>query len=235
VPFARQLQRTREYVEVVRMALRREVVRYDGETVQLPLPGGEGKALKLILRPVRDEIPIYLAALGPKNVALCGEVADGWLPLWYAPEHAARLHEPLGERDVAVCPSVMLRIDDDLDAARAVMRPALALYVGGMGSRRRNFYNALIASYGYEDVAREVQELYLDGRQGEAAALLPDELIDLVCMVGGVDRVADRLAAYRDAGVDTLIAIPAAWSADDRVGQLRLLVEAAERSGLVAA
>jgi F420-dependent oxidoreductase-like protein len=242
VPFAHQLQRTREYVDVVRMALRREVVRYDGETIRLPLPDGPGKALKLIMRPLRAEVPIYLAALGPRNVALCGEIADGWLPLWWAPEHAARLAEPLHEgqdaagraRDsVTVVPNVMVRVDADEQAARDLVRPMLALYVGGMGSREKNFYNRLIASYGYEDVARRVQDLYLDGRRDEATALIPDDLVDLVCLCGAPDRIVDRLSAYAHAGADTLMGIPMALSPEDRLGQLRLLAEAAERSGVV--
>ena len=236
VPFRNQLQWTREYVDVVRMALRRERLRYDGERIRLPLPGGEGKALKLILRPPRESVPIYLGALGPRNLELCGEIADGWLPLWWAPEHAEEIARPLAESaaragrtaaDVAVCPSVMFRVDDDLDAARAVMRPAIALYVGGMGSRRRNFYKRLVASYGYEEVCDRIQELYLDGRQADAASLIPDELVDLICLCGPLDRVRDRLQAYRDAGVDTLIGIPAALAPEDRLEQLRRLAEAA--------
>lgn len=239
VAFAKQLQRTREYIEVVRMALRREVVRYDGETIRLPLPDGSGKALKLIFRPLRAEVPIYLAALGPRNVRLCGELADGWLPLWWAPEHAARLAEPLiegqrtagrAEDSVAVVPNVMVRIDEDEQAARDLVRPALALYVGGMGSREQNFYNRLIASYGFEDVARRVQDLYLDGHKADATALIPDELVDLVCLAGSADRVADRLTAYTDAGADTLMGIPVGLGAEDRLAQLRLLAVAAERA-----
>ena len=243
VPFARQLTRTREYVEIVRMALRRETVRFDGDAFTLPLPDGEGKALKLILKPLRPDVPIMLAALGPRNVALCGEIADGWLPLWWAPEHAARLAAPLAEgaaradrdvADVAVCPNVMVRIDDDLAAARDLMRPALALYVGGMGSRKRNFYKALVESYGFEDVATRIQDHYLGGRPGDAAALVPDELVDLTCLVGPEDRVASRLADYAVAGVDTLVAIPAGLSPEDRLEQLRALARAAERQGAAA-
>ena len=242
VPFARQLTRTREYIDVARMALRREVVRYDGQTIQLPLPDGPGKALKLIMRPVRAEVPIYLAAMGPRNVRLCGEIADGWLPLWWAPEHAARLAQPLHEgreaagrsRDsVAVVPNVMVRIDPDEQAARDLVRPMLALYVGGMGSREQNFYHRLIASYGYEDIATRVQDLYLDGHQREATALIPDDLIDLVCLCGSAARVADRLGAYAHAGADTLMAIPAATSHEDRLTQLRLLADAAEHSDTI--
>jgi F420-dependent oxidoreductase-like protein len=226
VPFARQLQRTREYVEVVRMALRRERVAYDGETIRLPLPGGEGKPLKLIIEPPRAELPIYLAALGPRNTALCGQIADGWIPLWYAPEHAAELRAPLHGAGVEICPMVPVRIQDDHTAARDLMRPMLALYVGGMGSRRRNFYKTLIAGYGYEEVAERVQELYLEGRKVEAAAALPDELIDMVCVCGPPGHARERLAAYADSGVSEFMAIPVGLG-EDRLEQLRLLAEAA--------
>ncbi|MCW2622604.1 MAG: class F420-dependent oxidoreductase, partial [Frankiales bacterium] len=163
VRFDKPLTRTREYVDVVRMALRRETVRYDGQSLRLPLPDSAGKALKLILKPLRPDIPVYLAALGPKNLQLCGEIADGWLPFWWSPEHADRVAAPLlaglaaagRERsDVAVVPNVFTRIDEDEAAARDVVRPVLALYLGGMGSAEENFYTRLIASYGFEDVAR---------------------------------------------------------------------------------
>ncbi len=241
VRFARQLQRTREYVDIVRMVVRRDRVRYDGQEFVLPLPDGPGKALKLILHPPRREVPVYLAALGPRNLELCGEIADGWLPLWYAPEHAERLAEPLvagAERagrdpaQIAVCPSVMFRVDDDLERARAIMRPALALYVGGMGSREQNFYRALIGSYGYEELSLAVQDRYLGGDQAGAAAMLPDELIDLVCLCGPVDRVAARLGDFAGAGVETVIGIPGAMSADDRLDQLRRLAEAGAAAGV---
>jgi F420-dependent oxidoreductase-like protein len=243
VPFAHQLQRTREYVDVVRMALRREVVRYDGKTIALPLPGGEGKPLKMIIRPPRAEVPIYLASIGPRNTELCGEIADGWIPIWYAPEHAARLREPLATGaacagrstdDIAIAPMVYTRIDEDLDAARDALRPHVALYVGGMGSRRHNFYNALVSSYGFEAAAALIQDLYLDGRKDDAAARVPDELVDMVCLCGSVERVADRLAAYADAGVDTVISSPVATSAEDRLQQLRLLARAGARSAVAA-
>lgn len=241
VRFARQLRRTREYVDIVRMVVRRDRVRYDGEAFRLPLPDGPGKPLKLIIHPPRPEIPIYLAALGPRNLELCGEIADGWLPLWYAPEHAERLAAPLrvgAQRagrdpgDIAICPSVTFRIDDDAQQARAFMRPGLALYVGGMGSREQNFYRALIGSYGYEALSLEVQDRYLGGDQAGAAALLPDELIDLVCLCGPEDRVVARLRDYAAAGVDEVIGIPVATSAEDRLDQLRRLAAAASRAGI---
>jgi len=179
--FGRQLQRTREYVAVVRMALARERVQFDGETLTLPLPDGPGKALKLTIAPVQERIPIYLAAIGPKNTALAAEVADGWLPMMFSPEHVdefrplldegfARAGNGKGYDDFEIAPSVQVFITDDVAAARDAMRPFLALYVGGMGSRDRNFYNALAGRYGFEDAARRVQDLYLEGKREEAAA-----------------------------------------------------------------
>lgn len=234
--FARQMQRTREYVAVVRMALARERVQFDGETLALPLPDGPGKALKLTIAPVQERIPIYLAAIGPNNVALAGEIADGWLPTLFSPEHVSefrpRLEEGAGRADrdlngFDIAPSVMVQISDDREAARDAMRPFLALYVGGMGSRERNFYNQLMVRYGFEDTAREVQELYLDGRQEDAAAALSDELIDTVTLCGPADVARERLEVYREAGVGTLIVSPMAFDAPARVEQLRLVAELA--------
>ncbi len=244
VRFARQLQRTREYVDVVRMALRRERVEYHGETIELPLPDGPGKALKLTIAPVQETIPIYLAAIGPKNVALTGEIADGWLPIFLAPEHLDTLMDPLREgaqragRDLEadgfdIAPTVNVLISDDVEAARDAMRPILALYVGGMGSREKNFYNALVKRYGFEDAAKEVQDLYLDGRKDEAAAALPDELIDTVTLCGPKDRVRERLAVYAEAGVGTLGISPMAFDAESRLEQLKLVAELAEAAAAV--
>jgi F420-dependent oxidoreductase-like protein len=236
VRFARQLQRTREYVEVVRLALSRERVAYDGETIQLPLPDGPGKALKLTIAPVQERIPIYIAAIGPKNTELTGEIADGWLPILVAPEHLGELREPL-EAGAAragrtldgfdIAPSVNVMVTDDVAAARDAMRPFLALYVGGMGSRKQNFYNQLVQRYGFEDAAREVQDLYLEGKKQEAAAALPDAMIDQVSLVGPPDVVRERLAVYRDAGVGTLGISPFAFTRDERLAQLRLIAELA--------
>ena len=236
--FARQLRRTREYVEVVRMALRRERLEYSGETIELPLPGGPGKALKLTIAPVQERIPIYVAAIGPKNTALAAEIADGWLPSMYSPEHAGAFRPLLEEgfaradggkspADFDVAPTVSAYVDEDREAARDAMRPYLALYVGGMGSRERNFYNDMVRRYGFEDAAREVQDLYLDGRKQEAAAALPGELIDAVSLCGPPDVVRERLALYRAAGVGTLIVAPMAASFADRRAQLRLVAELA--------
>jgi len=234
VRFAKQLQRTREYVAVLRLALSRQKIEYQGETLQLPLPDGPGKALKLTIRPVQEKIPIYLAVLGPKNVALAGEIADGWLPVFFSPEHTKALRGPLEEGaaragrsldDFRICPSVNVMISDDLESARNAMRPILALYVGGMGSREQNFYNRLVSSYGFEEAAAKVQELYLAGQKTEAMFALPDELIDLVCIVGPRDRVKAKLRAFADAGVDTLIVWPIMPDQDERKRQLTMLAE----------
>jgi F420-dependent oxidoreductase-like protein len=240
VRFARQLQRTREYIEVVRMALARERVEYHGETIELPLPDGPGKALKLTIAPVQERMPIYLAAIGPKNTALAGEVADGWMPTLLSPEHLPMLRASLEEGAAKagrsldgfdIAPTVNVNITDgdaDVAAARDAMRPFMALYVGGMGSREQNFYNILVQRYGFEDAAREVQDLYLAGKKEEAGAALPDELIDLVSLVGPPDRVRDRLRAYADAGVGTLGISPMAWTREERIRQLRLIAQLME-------
>ena len=234
VRFGKQLQRTREYVAVLRLALSRQKIEYHGETLQLPLPDGPGKALKLTIRPIQEKIPIFLAVLGPKNVALAGEIADGWLPVFFSPEHTKALRGPLEEGaaranrsldDFRICPSVNVMISDDLESARNAMRPILALYVGGMGSREQNFYNRLVASYGFEEAAEKVQELYLAGQKTEAMFALPDELIDLVCIVGPRDRVKAKLRAFADAGVDTLIVWPVMPDQEERRRQLTLLAE----------
>jgi F420-dependent oxidoreductase-like protein len=236
VRFARQLQRTREYVAVLRMALRRERVDFHGETLELPLPDGPGKALKLTIAPVQAAIPIYLAAIGPKNTALAGEVADGWIPTLFSPEHVSEFRPLLEEGAArsgrsldgfAIAPTVNVFISDDVAKARDLMRPFLALYVGGMGSREKNFYNALVCRYGFEDAAREIQDLYLDGKREEAAAALPDELIDLVSLCGPRDRVRERLEVFREAGVHTLGVTPVAFTKEERVEQLRLVAELA--------
>ncbi len=235
-PFARQLQRTREYVAVVRMALARQRVEFHGETLELPLPDGPGKALKLMITPQQEHIPIYLAAIGPKNTALAGEVADGWIPTFFSPEHVAEFRTLLQEgadragRDLNgfdIAPTVNAYVSDDREMARNLMRPVLALYIGGMGSRKQNFYNNLVQRYGFEDAAAHIQDLYLDGKKEEAGNAIPDGLIDMVSLAGPADVVRDRLAAFRDAGVGTLMITPMAWTAEDRIGQLRAIAELA--------
>jgi len=236
VRFGKQLARTRDYVAVLRMALARERVQYVSETLELPLPDGPGKPLKLTIGTVQDEIPIFIAAIGPKNTQLAGEIADGVIPTMFSPEHVSIMRQELqtgidragaGKTldDVEIAPGVQVYIGDDAEAARDLMRPFLALYIGGMGSRKQNFYNQLVQRYGYEDAAKEVQDLYLDGKKDEAMAAIPADLIDSVSLCGTADQVRDRLAAYRDAGVGTLGVTPMAWTREDRIRQLQLIAE----------
>ncbi len=234
--FGQQLRRTREYVDIVRMALARERVEYHGQTLELPLPNGPGRALKLTIAPVQEQIPIYLAAIGPRNTELAGEIADGWLPTLFSPEHVGAFRDRLREgaarsgrslEGFEIAPQVSVHISEDIVAARDLVRPMLALYVGGMGSREQNFYNRLVKEYGFEQAAAEVQNLYLAGDRDAACRALPDALIDRVCLVGGRERVADRLAAYRDAGVGTLLASPVAPTRDQQFQQMQVLAELA--------
>jgi F420-dependent oxidoreductase-like protein len=212
-PFGRPIGRTREYVEIVRAAIRRDLVERDGEHYEIPYRGedatGLGKPLKLMMRPLRDEIPIYLAAIGPKNVALAAEIADGWLPVWLSPE---RLGDVFGEALAAAKPgfdiaafSVPVALTDDVQAGRDFVKPQLALYVGGMGARGQNFYNTLVGRYGYEAEAATIQDLYLEGKKLEAIAAVPDALVDEVALVGPRERIAERLEAWRESGVTTLL------------------------------
>lgn len=232
--FGKQIQRTREYIEVVRKALARERLTYEGETLTLPLPDGPGKALKLTIAPVQEQIPIYLAAVGPNNTKLAGEVADGWIPTLFSPEHigdfvplleegAARSGRSLD--DFRIMPTVNCYVGDDLEAARNLTRPFLALYIGGMGSREKNFYNATVQRYGFEAEAKKVQDLYLDGKREEAMAALSDELIDTVSLVGPPEKVREQLAVFRDAGVHTVGVTPLAFDKEGRLEQLRKLAE----------
>jgi F420-dependent oxidoreductase-like protein len=239
VRFGQQLGRTREYIEIVRKALAREKLEYAGKHFTLPLPDGPGKALKLTIAPVQDSIPIYLAAIGPKNTALAGEIADGWIPTLVSPEHLPELKESLEEGAAKagrsldgfdIAPTVNVYVSDDIEKGRDVMRPFIALYVGGMGSRDKNFYNNLVQRYGFEDAAKKVQDLYLEGRRDEAMAALPDELIDLVSLNGPADKVRDRLRVYREAGVGTLGITPMAWTREERIQQLQQIARLAEEA-----
>ena len=235
VRFGQQLARTRDYVAVLRKALARERVEFEGETMVLPLPDGPGKALKLTIETVQDQIPIFIAAIGPKNTQLAAEIADGVIPTLFSPEHVAVMRQEIetgvarvdgkSVEDVEIAPSVQVYVGEDWEAARDLMRPFLALYVGGMGSREKNFYNQLVQRYGYEAAAKEVQDLYLEGKREEAMKALPDELIDTVAICGPPEHVRDRLAAYREAGVGTLGVTPMAWTLEDRIAQLRLVAE----------
>ncbi|HZT94581.1 MAG TPA: LLM class F420-dependent oxidoreductase [Gaiellaceae bacterium] len=211
-PWGKPLVRTREYVEIVRAALRREVVEHEGEHYRIPWSGpgatGLGKPLKLMLRPLRAEIPVYLAALGPKNVALAAEIADGWLPIFVAPERFEQAFGPslaAAPRGFEIAATASVLVGDDVAALRDALRPHVALYVGGMGAKGRNFYNALVRRYGWEAEAERIQELYLAGKQREAIAAVPDELVDAVSLVGPKERIAERLEAWRETPVTTLV------------------------------
>ncbi|MEV7344482.1 LLM class F420-dependent oxidoreductase [Streptomyces sp. NPDC093544] len=242
VEFSRPLARTREYIDVVRSVLRRERVRHDGDHYPLPLPGPDGrpgKPLQLIIHPVRDEIPVYLAAVGPRNIRLAGEIADGWLALFHAPSHAdenlAQLREGRGERgldDFDIVASVPVSVGHDLDACADRVRDNAALYVGGMGSREKNFYNAQARNMGYEKEAQAVQDLYLSGDAMGAAAAVPFGLLDETSLLGPVDRIADRLAAFAAGGVTTLSVIPYGDTYTERAATLATVTEALDRSGL---
>jgi len=210
--WGKPLGKTREYVEIVRAALRREVVEHAGEHYTIPWDGpgatGLGKPLKLMLRPLRADIPIYLAALGPKNVALAAEIADGWLPLFVDPDH---FDAAFGESIAAAKPgfeiaaTVSVLVGDDVESLRNSLKPYLALYIGGMGAKGKNFYNALVQRYGWEDAAEEIQQLYLGGKQREAIAAVPDELVDAVALVGPKERIGERLAAWRETPVTSIV------------------------------
>ncbi len=219
VVYGKLLTRTREYVEIVRMILKRDrPVEYHGEYYDIPVHGGTGlgKPLKLIIHPLRSSIPIYLAAIGPKNVALAAEIADGWLPVFFSPERVgvfrASLEEGFARRadgrtpaDFDIAPTVSVVVGDDVDACRNQVKPQLALYIGGMGARGKNFYNDLACRYGYEEAAGRIQELYLSGKKNEAIASVPDALVDEVALCGPRERIRDRLGAWKEAGVTTLI------------------------------
>ncbi len=211
--FGKPLGRTREYVEIVRAAIRLDLVEHTGDHYAIPYAAedstGLGKPLKLMMRPLRDEIPVYLAAIGPKNVALAAEIADGWLPVWISPDH---LQEVFGDALATAKPgfdiaafSVPVALTDDVQAGRDFVKPHLALYVGGMGARGRNFYNDLVCRYGYEAAAKTIQDLYLSGKKDEAAAAVPDALVDEVALCGPKERIRERLEAWKSSGVTTMI------------------------------
>jgi F420-dependent oxidoreductase-like protein len=217
VPFARPVSRTREYVEIVRRALAGEKLAYEGREYTLPLPGGLGKSLRLLAKPVQERIPIYLGAIGPKAVAQVGEIADGWLPFLVDPEDPDTLFAPLREglanagrtmADLDVAAAVPVGLSQDLDEARGAVKPILAFYLGAMGAKEKNFYVELAERAGFGDAAREVQRLWLARDQAGALAAVPDALADrmaVACTPAGLD---DRLAAYEAAGVDTLVCVP---------------------------
>src|SRR6476646_3390922 len=225
--YGKPLGKTREYVDIVREIIRREgPVEHHGAHYDIPYQGpdatGLGKPLKLIVHPQR-EIPIYLAAIGPKNVALAAEIADGWLPVWFSPTRFDVYADAFEGRDLStfdIAPTVSVVVGDDVDACRSMIKPMLALYIGGMGARGRNFYNDLACRFGYEAEAKAIQDAYLDGRKDEAAALVPAELVEHTSLIGPESYVAERIAAYRAAGVSTLLITP---MAPDHEGRLRLI------------
>jgi F420-dependent oxidoreductase-like protein len=219
VPYAKPWGRTREYVEIVRKVVaRQDRLEYHGKHYELPLPGGEGKALKLNFHPVRDRIPIFLGAIGRKSVELAAEIADGWIPIFFSPD---AFDEAWGEHieaglakggrsreDLEVSPSLQVAIGGDLEAARGVVKASLLLYFGGMGSRKTNFYVDVAHRFGFGDVADEVQSLYQDGKREDAYAAIPDEIVDALALVGTEDEVGARLERFGQAGIDRLIATP---------------------------
>jgi F420-dependent oxidoreductase-like protein len=206
--WGKPLGKTREYVEIVRSVLRRERLEHHGEHYDIPVQGGTGlgKPLRLMARPVRAEIPIYLAAIGPRAVAQAFEIADGWLPIFWSPERAREVF-PLDEarEGFDVAPAVPAVLTDDAESARAALKEYYAFYIGGMGARGKNFYNDLFTRYGYEQEAHEIQELFLGGQQREAVTKVPDRFVDEVALVGSVEQIRDRLAAWRESGATTLL------------------------------
>jgi F420-dependent oxidoreductase-like protein len=238
--FAKPLARTREYVDIVNLALARKRVRYEGQTYTLPLPDGPGKALQLTIHPVRDHIPIYLAAVGPKNVELAGELADGWLAIFFTPAFAAEQRAQLlaGRAKVGktlegfdIANSTPFVVGDDLAACAQAVRRHAALYVGGMGSPKENFYNALAVRMGYAAEAAEVQRRYLARDYEGAAAAVPLQFIDASSLLGPPGRIAERMAEFAQAGVTTLSLTPYGVSVDDRIAMLRVAAAALQKSG----
>jgi F420-dependent oxidoreductase-like protein len=229
VPYDAPIGRSREIIEICRMVWRRERLAYQGRYYHLPLDGGTGlgKPLKLINHPVREHIPVALAAIGPKNVTAAVELAESWMPIFYLPEKAAEVWgaavaEGRARRDPALGPldviaHAPLAIGEDVAGLREASRPELALYIGGMGARGRNFYNDLARRFGYEVEAKAIQDAYLDGRRAEAEALVPAELVERTSLIGPEGHVRERLAAYREAGVTTLNVRPLAPTHEARV------------------
>ncbi len=246
--FNAPLGRTREYVEIVRQAFGRKTVTYDGKHYQLPLPDGPGKPLKLTIAPAGDEIAIYLAAVGPKNVELAGEIADGWLAVFYAPGHAeeqftrlraGRARNPARQGNTAaeldsfdVVATVPLVVGDDPQRCAEPVRRYAALYVGGMGSREQNFYNALAGRMGFEAEAAQVQDLFLTGRQREAAAAVPYDFIDQTSLLGDVERLTERLRLLADSGVTTCAVTPYGRTVEEKLDALTVLAGAYEQASV---
>jgi F420-dependent oxidoreductase-like protein len=241
VPYAKPWGRTREYVEIVKQVVAREGrLEYAGKHFTLPLTEGEGvtgqgKALKLNVHPIRNRIPIFLGAIGRKSVELAAEIADGWIPIFFSVEEwesAWGEHIEAGlakggrkREDFQVSPSVQVAIDGDLDAARGAVKAGLLLYLGGMGSRKTNFYVDLAHRFGFGEVADEVQSLYLDGKREQAYEAIPDEMVDAIAIVGTEDEAAERLKRFADSGIDRLIVSPFHATAEGRQRTLERLAE----------
>jgi F420-dependent oxidoreductase-like protein len=242
VPFDAPMGRTREVVEICRQVWRREKVSHQGKNYQIPLPPdrgtGLGKSLRLINHPVRERIPVHIASLGEQNVALTAEIAEGWQPIFYYPERADRVwgdalrtgtakRDPaLGELDVMV--GVSLAIGDDVEERLNWAKPQLALYIGGMGAKGKNFYHNVATKYGFGEVADRIQDLYLSGRKAEAVAAVPDELVRNISLIGPRGYVKERIAAFAEAGVTTLLATPVTGDAAeyvDFIEQLQALLD----------
>ena len=233
LPYGKPVTRAREYVEILRKIWKREdPLEFHGEHYDIPCRGGSGlgKPLKLILHPQRPTIPIYLAAIGPKNVALAAEVADGWLPILFSPDRMNVYQEWLDEgfakagtgKDLTnfdIAPTVTIQMGDDIDACRNMVKPFIALYVGGMGARDKNFYFNIACRYGYEEAAHQIQDLYLAGKKMEATMAVPDEFVDEVALCGPKERIAERLSAWKTCGITTMIC--GTWD----VNTLRVMAE----------
>ncbi|KGN42821.1 LLM class F420-dependent oxidoreductase [Knoellia aerolata] len=239
VRFDKPLGRTREYVEIVRLALSRQRLAYAGTHFTLPLPDGPGKALKLTIAPTQTHLPVYLAAVGPKNLELTGEIADGWLAIFFSPEHSGDIVESIaiGRRAAGrgsdddpmagfdIVPTVPVVVTDDVEAGAAAVAAYSALYIGGMGSREKNFYNQLACRMGFEDEAARVQELFLAGQHRDAAEAVPFEFIDATALIGPPERIRERATRYAAAGVTTLGVSPFALTIEERVETLRVMAD----------
>ena len=238
MPYHRPLGRTREVVEIVRQGMRREPLQHEGRDFTVPLPAdqglGLGKPLKLLTRPERSEVPIWIAALGDKNVELTAEVADGWIPILFHPEKAqsvwgdalaagaAKRSADLGTLQVTA--GGLLAIGEDVKGLLDFARPMFALYVGGMGAKGKNFYNDMACQYGYEAEAAQIQELYLSGKKKEAEALIPTEWLEAANLVGPASYVKERVAAFEEAGVTHLQVMPAAEDPAAEIARLKALI-----------
>jgi F420-dependent oxidoreductase-like protein len=239
VAYDKPITRTREIIEIARKVWRRERVTYEGKVYTLPLPPEEGtglgKPLKLITTPVRDRIPIYVASLGPANVEMTAELADGWLPLFFLPDRAGevwgealakgRANRAADLGSLEIVAGGVLAVGDGLEGFRDMARPMVALYVGGMGARGRNFYNDLVRRYGFEAEAEQIQDLYLDGKKDEAAAAVPAELLEATSLIGPEGYVRERIAAYKEAGVTVLNITPMGDDIPKLVEQVKGWVE----------